>query len=360
MPRYDDTLNEALERLDDLGYERGQGELANHGPMGAEALAVMGHLDEVNGWVDTYRSARLHYDPPAARNPIDPDEEASWRSALGDFERVGDWERLFRAALDGEPWREVLTRWWPRLMPGLFAGMTHGVIRTAHAVRGLAAVDEPSPLQLNELARGLAYWAGRFVPLPGRVPFSGGGDFQDAVAALPRGGLEGLESLAEFQDAWGRMNEVPGYDEALLRLHAADAQWLLSEMTAGFAGVFLTHHDFRPAPVLLHAVTAPAAVRLVLPLLPAEFHLPSVAELWKMHAALLTTFAVPRTGEEAAVSLARREETVPFHELSARAAEHGDEHVIKFTEACMREHALRPDPRYPAAVSAAHRRIPRP
>lgn len=32
-------------------------------------------------------------------------------------------------------------------------------------------------------------------------------------------------------------------------------------------------------------------------------------------------------------------------------------HVIKFTEACLREHALRPDPRYPAAVLAAQQRI---
>jgi hypothetical protein len=31
--------------------------------------------------------------------------------------------------------------------------------------------------------------------------------------------------------------------------------------------------------------------------------------------------------------------------------------VLKFTEACQREHALRPDPRYPAAVLAAQQRI---
>jgi hypothetical protein len=37
--------------------------------------------------------------------------------------------------------------------------------------------------------------------------------------------------------------------------------------------------------------------------------------------------------------------------------EHGDEHVIKFTEAALREHALRPDPRFAAAVLAAHDRI---
>ncbi|KDO93473.1 hypothetical protein MAVA5_19270 [Mycobacterium avium subsp. hominissuis A5] len=29
---------------------------------------------------------------------------------------------------------------------------------------------------------------------------------------------------------------------------------------------------------------------------------------------------------------------------------HGDEHVVKFTEACYRENALQPDPRFAAAV----------
>lgn len=36
---------------------------------------------------------------------------------------------------------------------------------------------------------------------------------------------------------------------------------------------------------------------------------------------------------------------------------HGDEHVIKFTEACYRENALQPDPRFAAAVQTAQRRI---
>lgn len=36
---------------------------------------------------------------------------------------------------------------------------------------------------------------------------------------------------------------------------------------------------------------------------------------------------------------------------------HGDEHIIKFTEACYRENALQPDPRFAAAVQTAQRRI---
>ena len=62
---------------------------------------------------------------------------------------------------------------------------------------------------------------------------------------------------------------------------------------------------------------------------------------------------VDRVRERAVVLLQRLD-------LQRRALEHGDEHVIKFTEAALREHALRPDPRFPAAIVAAHDRIPSP
>jgi hypothetical protein len=53
MISYEDAVNDALERLDDLGYERGaQGDFANHGPMGAEALAALGHGEQVGAWVE--------------------------------------------------------------------------------------------------------------------------------------------------------------------------------------------------------------------------------------------------------------------------------------------------------------------
>jgi hypothetical protein len=81
--------------------------------------------------------------------------------------------------------------------------------------------------------------------------------------------------------------------------------------------------------------------------------------LWQVHAALLLTFASDHGTEDTARTRALQTDTPAFDELCVQAVKHGDEHVIKFTEACLREHALRPDPRYPAAVLAAHQRIPR-
>ena len=46
-------------------------------------------------------------------------------------------------------------------------------------------------------------------------------------------------------------------------------------------------------------------------------------------------------------------------ELVDRAIAHGDEHVIKFTEACLHRHALCPSPVYIAAADHVRGMIPR-
>lgn len=357
---YIDAVNDALERLDDLGYERGQGvDLANHGPMGAEALALLGQEDEVARWVRRYRAAMEHHEPPTARFALDPMDESSWRSALGDFGRAGDWELLFVRELAEAHWREILVRWWPRLIPGLFAGLTHGLIRTAHAVRGLyAADDKPTPLQLRELARGLAYWAARYTELPGRPRLAGPHTLPAAVAALPRVTSDGPMGPGTARGRLGTLADVPGYTESLEWLAPGQAPRLLSEMTVQFADVYLGHPEVYPVP-LIHGVTAPAAVRLVLPHLPQELYEPTLARLWQVHAAFLLSFTTDRRGEGTAAWRSEVPDLPPVADLGARAAEHGDEHVIKFTEACLREYALLPDPRYLAAASAAQRRISR-
>lgn len=357
---YSDALNDALERMDDLGYERGQGvDLANHGPMGAEALALLGQEDEVATWVRRYRRAMEHHEPPAARFALDPADEASWRAALGAFDRAGDWERLFARELAEAHWREVLARWWPRLIPGLFAGLTHGLIRTAHAVRGLHAADgNPTELQLRELARGLAYWAARYAALPGRPRLRGQRDLPAAVAALPRVPQDGGLGPGAARRRLDALSELPGYQEALECLAPDQAPRLLSEMTLQFTDVYLGHPEVYPVP-LIHGVTAPAAVRLVLPHLPHALHEPTLNRLWQVQTAFLLAFTVDRGAEGTRAWRTEVPDLPPLGELGARAAEHGDEHVIKFTEACLREYALRPDPRYPAAAFAAQRRIPR-
>lgn len=308
---YADAIADAYDRLAGLGYERGAREFANHGPMGAEALCALGFGDEAASWVEDYKRGMRHHDPPEPGFRIDPSDEQSWRPALGRFDRVGDWEQLFVREFADRPWRDVLAEWWSRLLPGLMAALTHGLIRTAHAVRCLSTADAPDKLATAELARGLAYWAGRYW-----TP-----EVDEPVAA---------DELTPVQV--GRR---------------------LSELTSTFAGVYLDHPEVMPVP-LIHGVTAPAAMRLALAQLPDELHAMSLQAMHRAHAAMLTMFVHDTEPGRNAPDMS----PMSWQELLGRAVMHGDEHVVKFTEACSRENALRPDPRYPAAVRAALERIP--
>ena len=134
-----EVLDEGLTRLAATGPEF-RGGLSNHGPMAAEAMVRLGRADAVEGWLDGY--LRRLDDQPA---PSDRICDETWREALGAINRVADWQQYFRDQLAEDPWRDVLARWWPRLLPGLAAAATHGVIRTSHAARSLAAAEEPAP-----------------------------------------------------------------------------------------------------------------------------------------------------------------------------------------------------------------------
>src|SRR6266567_4868421 len=84
-------LNEAYERFRDTGPEWGENRLTNHGPMAAEVLVRRGHEAQVHHWVDAY--LRRLDDLPSAGDPITDD---TWRDALGDERRIGDWTAYLR------------------------------------------------------------------------------------------------------------------------------------------------------------------------------------------------------------------------------------------------------------------------
>nr|WP_318546871.1 hypothetical protein [Mycobacterium lepraemurium] len=83
----------------------------------------------------------------------------------------------------------------------------------------------------------------------------------------------------------------------------------------------------------------------------------SVAAMWHAHVALLLMFTDDAGTEAQSLAIASNTALPSWQELFDRAVVYGDEHVIKFTEACYRENALQPDPRFAAAVQTAQRRI---
>ena len=325
-----DVLDESLHRLAATGPEF-HGGLSNHGPMAAEAMIRLGRADEVEPWLDGY-IGRLE-EPPRATDKI---TDGTWREALGVPRRVGDWELYLRDQLAGDPWADVLARWWPRLTPGLAAAATHGIIRTSHAARSLAA-DQTSE-RLAELARGMAYWAASYVEVPGTPRTQGSLDLDDAVAGLPvpdgpvPGGLitdrirAGLAAEPHFPDAIAALRPPTDVAADLLKLGTT------------FARIFLVYGRSQPI-AFLHAVTAPVAARSALELLPAELARPSYDRLWQVAAALYSVHA-PGADPEPVPTAGPPGPDV----LVDRAVATGDEHAIKLTEACLRLYAESPDP----------------
>ncbi len=332
-----DHLDEIYERLHRTGPEF-DGWLSNHAPMAADALARIGRGERVDGWLDGYLP-RLE-ERPGRRWPIN---EVDWRDALGEPVRLGDWIGWFSDRLREQPWRDVLTEWWPRLLPGGIASATHPLIRTGHVVRALG--EEDTTARREELAHALGYWAARWQPLPGGTRPAGQRTALAALDAVPAIGGDGgiRERIVRLPDAvaWPAAQaglrpltdpaEVPGALDALV-----DAT--VSRYPA------IAHGN----PVMLvHASTAPCAARLALAALPERLWVATYDTAWSI-AAAITAIYTPAT---AAPPPARGAERTA-EEIAERAATNGDEHLIKFSEVALESHRRGNRHALPAAARA--------
>jgi hypothetical protein len=95
----------------------------------------------------------------------------------------------------------------------------------------------------------------------------------------------------------------------------------------------------RSAPVLLvHSATAPDAVVHVLPVLPREMWAASHATSWTAVAAIVAMYAPADAEHPAEADPGSPDTTLD------RAAAHGDEHVLGFTDTAVDAYQRRPDP----------------
>jgi len=330
------TLDEAYQRLHVTGPEF-DGWLSNHGPMAAEAMVRRGHADSVHHWLDGYMRRLEEF--PRGTAAIGDD----WREALGDPRRVADWTAYFRREMTRQPWRRVLGTWWPRLLPGIAAAATHGVIRVGHAALALLE-DGEDAVRVTELAHGLAYWAARWQPVPGTTtelrltPAGGAPEASAAAGPSAAAALAAVPRIADqsggVRERLGRLADLAGWPAALAapRIPASAAEmrsWLagLADATV-FRYLFYGHGD---GIMLVHSATAPGAVLRTLPALDTELWAPSLAASWAAAAALTAVYAPAAPAPRAELP------GLPFgpqpaEYAFARAVEHGDEHVIKFAD----------------------------
>lgn len=333
------ALLEALSRFAVTGPEFG-GFLANHGPMAVEAMVAMQGDDAVAGWVDAY-VGNLDV-APTPGNAVNPENWSDWLGCVG---ALGDWTSFFLRQTREADWRSMLTTWWPRLLPGLVASATHGLIRTAHAVRTLAvAGDRPDPLLTDELARGLGLWAARFRTLPGPASVVSGSDAAAALAAMPRLPAAVPSRGPGVDGRVAALDALPGFPAGLARWSVpAVTDLALTELIGAAARVLAARPD-APIP-LCHTVTAPAAIRLVLPHLEPETGHASVRAAWQVVGGVVAAYGDPPHPDEAtAIDLSDDEVTRLLDRLPSAALDHRDEHVIKLTEAAVREFRVAGDP----------------
>ncbi|MFD4656033.1 questin oxidase family protein [Kitasatospora sp. NPDC058444] len=309
-------LDEALQRLHTTGPER-LGRLTNHAPMAVEALTARGQARAVHRWLDLY--ARKLEDLPSRVEPV---TDANWRSALGDSGRAADWIGHFEREVAEHPWREVLERWWPRLLPGLYGGSTHPVIRVGHAVRTLLAGESTRP-RLAELAHGLGYWAARHRPVaaPARLPGAPGAaaalDAVPAIAAQDGGFPDRLVHVTALPVWTGAEATEPG-----------QAHGRLTELVRAATHRYAAYGHGEET-MLVHAATAPNAVLRTLPALPRALWPASLRAAWTACAAVTAMYTPAEP-----VAYVPPGAFTP-EEVFERALAHGDEHVIKLADTAL-------------------------
>ncbi|MEV6163188.1 questin oxidase family protein [Streptomyces sp. NPDC052052] len=309
------TLDEALERLHSAGPER-NGWLSNHGPMAVEALVRHGQAPAVHRWLDHYSHKLEDMPDPTSRVTA-----RNWHEALGDPRRIADWTAYFEQETAERPWRDVLTEWWPRLLPGIAAGATHPVIRVGHSVRTLLTGEASAP-RVAELAHGLGYWAARHQTLPTATwtaPASSAAAALDAVPPV-------LEQSGGIRDRLAQLAALPVWPQRFPD-DPGEARDRLEELVRAATHRYATHGHGEPI-MLVHAATAPNAVLRTLPALPRPLWAPSLAAAWAASAAVTAAYTPggPSPYEPT---------TASAEELFARAAAHGDDHTIKFTDTAL-------------------------
>jgi hypothetical protein len=117
-----------------------------------------------------------------------------------------------------------------------------------------------------------------------------------------------------------------------------DVSAFLSDLTQTMARLYLQNAGPGSIPYV-HTVTAPSAVRMIVPHVSLETAKTAARYAWQAAAAIHARGHYPHEVELPGVSPSA-------DDLIDRAVFSGDEHAIKFTEACLREYALNPDPAF--------------
>jgi len=152
------------------------------------------------------------------------------------------------------------------------------------------------------------------------------------------------------------LDDVPEFAPVIDLLDVSgDPPGLVSELADVFARLYLANtHDVLTAIVFIHGVTSVTALGNLLPYLDDASTRTALRFAWQAGCGLYATFG-SRPAPTGPVE-PPREDVAAIVDM---AVAHGDEHVIKFTEACLRHHARTPSPAFLAAARHAADVLPR-
>ncbi len=332
--QHEDALDEALahyHRTHPLwDYDADVRHLVNHGTMASDALVALGYGDHLP-------ELQKNYFPDKLSAFALTDAAASEPAEFGNRAELSEWIGHYKAQLESTSIEHVIQAAVPKLMPGVIGGALHGLIRVAHALRMLARRDNVT--RRRELAYGLGLWAAEWRSLPGTP---GGTPVPGKTAALVLGDLPALPQadrrdglITERAQAVESHADYPQHISQL-DVQAAPLSDQLTDVAELACRLYLANPSARSS--YLHATTATDALRTVLPLLDsaAQAHALGhfVQALGAVHAAHVENPPI------AAVQPSERGDP------SADAVATMNDHTIKFTETCLREHALSPRPAY--------------
>ena len=289
--------------------------LSNHLPMALVALDRLGGSpSRLNAFYAASIPSLVGFKPAA--HPVHPID------AMGNSDHFASVLLYFQRAIVEDGPGDVLRRWVPELIPGIAAASFHGMIRLGYAIEASNNA---------EIASALALWTTAFTSL---------GPPGDLVDEMPSAIVKRLSKvIANHPVSPGlivdRMTGIAPLN--LLQYSESQPRQLRLPDVAGFAiSAYASFDDF----TLLHAVTATHAFRLVIPFI-ADSAL-ATRYLWRsiMIAALSTGLPLhnewPKEGAH----------RTGWADITARAIESDDEHVIKLVYTAFAEFRIYADPLY--------------
>jgi len=202
----------------------------------------------------------------------------------------------------------------------------------------------------------LASWAATYQELPTNDhEVSGGLTPREAIAKVPIVPSDRRGKVGNITAALRVLDDMPEFAPVIgLVDTGGNLASLVAELTGVFARVYLANsHDIRSTIAFIHGVTSPAALGNIAPLVGDRAARAALRYAWQSGCGLYACF-----GRETAMVEDIEPPKADVEELVERAIAHGDEHVIKFTEACLHRHSLNPSPVYTAAVNHVRGMIP--